>query len=501
VKRSSPSAPPPSITDCIEAMPECQPDPRNWTKVGRWPMRFLLSTRYMAAAIAALTAGGVIAGARGLVIAGVLIVVAVPIAGFTCNQVTLTSKGRKLATTVNEVRALKESDAAAFSQPLAAVLRRTQIGQLHDEDTSLRQAVGQNVELRRSAPLEIWRGDDVNSESMHLARPRFWQSLTPAEQQALQTAGQIATFEQGAALCRQSELAELVFIILSGLTKVYVAQPGGRRAIAIRGPGDIIGERAAFQARSRSATVIAVQTVRVLVIPTADFAFFLDRHPRVLEILERRVYDRLTEIPKATIPGWDTPESEPWQGQNCSIFLVDIAAFGSHDRNDDDRQIVRDEMYVTLRDVFEISDVPWWTCHREDRGDGALVVVPPSIPTRSVIDPLLIRLATALRRYNEQATQATRMQLRVALNVGPVVSDSHGVSGEAIILAARLLEAPVLKKELARTAADLGIIVSQFIYDSVIKHAPGCVDPDQYRRMRFRVKESDITAWMYLSAG
>ncbi len=125
--------------------------------------------------------------------------------------------------------------------------------------------------------------------------------------------------------------------------------------------------------------------------------------------------------------------------------------------------------------------------------------MPPSIPTRSAVDPLLILLAAALRRYNQQATHATRIQLRVALNVGPVVSDPRGVSGEAIILAARLLEAPVLKKELARTAADLGVIVSPFIYDSVIKHAPGEVDPTQYRYLRFRVKESNVTAWMYLS--
>lgn len=494
------SASSPSITDRIATIPEREPGSENWARVRRRLMRFLASTRYLTAAIAALTIEGAIAGAWGLVIAAVLLVIAVPVIGFTCNQMTLTSKGRKLATTVNEVRALKESDAVAFSQPLAIVLRRTQVGQMYADNTSLPQAIGQNLELRRSAPLEIWRNDNPEPEPelMHSPKPRFWPSLTSAEQQALQAAGQIATFPSGAALCRQSEQAEFVFIIFSGIAKVYVAHPDGRRAIAIRGPGDVIGERAAFQVRSRSATVIAVEAMQALVIPTADFAVFLDRHPRVLQVLERRVYDRLTEIPQA-IPGLDNPESEPWQGQNCSIFLADIVAFGGHDRNDDDRQIVRDEMYVSLRDAFEGSDVPWWACHREDRGDGALVVVPPSIPTKSLVDPLLIRLATALRRYNRQVTQATRMQLRVALNVGPVVSDPQGVSGEAIILAARLLEAPALKKALAKTAADLGVIVSPFIYDSVIKHAPGYVDPAQYHQLRFRVKESNVTAWMYLS--
>jgi class 3 adenylate cyclase len=139
-------------------------------------------------------------------------------------------------------------------------------------------------------------------------------------------------------------------------------------------------------------------------------------------------------------------------------------------------------------------------CHREDRGDGALIIVPPSTPTRSVVDPLLARLGAALKHYNRQATEATRIQLRVALHVGPVVSEPQGVSGEAIIMASRIIEAAKLKKELARTGAHLGVIVSAFVYDAVIKHAPGYVDPTQYQQLRFRVKESNLAAWMYLAA-
>jgi CRP-like cAMP-binding protein len=491
-------APPHLITERAEAVPERQEDAPRRAGRGRRLLRTLAGTRYPAAAIVALTAGGVIAGIRGLAIAGVLIVVAVPVIGFTCNQVALSSKGRKLATTVSEVRALKESDAAAFSQPLATVLGRPYIDRMHAGDTALPQAIGQDLELRRSAPLEVWHDGDSLPESMTWPRPGFWESLTSAEQQALRAAGQMAGFATGETLCRQSEQAGRVFVLFSGLAKVYVAQRGGRHTIAIRRTGDIIGERAAFLARSRSATVIAIEPVRALIIPTEDFAAFLNRYPRVLEVLERHVYDRLTEIPQPIL-GRETAEPGYWRGQNCSVFLADIAAFGGHDRNDTDRQAVRDAMYITLHDAFEASGVPWQACHREDRGDGALIVVPPHIPTRSVVDPLLIQLATALRRHNQQATPATRVELRVALNVGPVTSDPRGVSGEAIILAARLLEAPVLKKEITRSAADLGVIVAPFIYDSVIKHAPGFVDPAQYRKLRFRVKESDLTAWMYLS--
>ena len=468
-------------------------------KLKRWLRHSLSSARYLAVAVAvaALAVSGVIAGARGLMVAGAVMVVAVPVVGFTSNQVTLTSKGRKLATTVNEVQALKESDAEAFSQLLRIVFRRGQADQWNTGD-ALPQAVGQNLEVRRPAPLEIWHGGAAELDPVQSVRPNFWPSLTLAEQQALRAVGKVATFAPGTALCRQSEQAGLVFVIFSGLTRVHVAQPGGGRVIATRGAGDVIGERAAFQVRSRSATVIAIEAVRALVITTADFAAFLNLHPRVVEVLERRVYDRLTEVPP-TMPDSDNLDSTYWQGQNCSIFLADIAAFGARERNDLDRQIIRDEMYATLQASFEGSDVPWRECHREDRGDGALVIVPPNIPTGSVVDPLLAQLAVGLRRHNQRATEATRIQLRVALNVGPVVSDPQGVSGEAIIFTARLLEAPALKKGLARMAADLGVIVSSFIYDSVIKHAPGFVDPDKYRHLRFRVKESNATAWMYLS--
>ena len=49
------------------------------------------------------------------------------------------------------------------------------------------------------------------------------------------------------------------------------------------------------------------------------------------------------------------------------------------------------------------------------------------------------------------------------------MTDTMGVSGEAIIIAARLVEAPLLK-EPAKGTAILGVIASTFIYESVLRH-------------------------------
>ena len=106
---------------------------------------------------------------------------------------------------------------------------------------------------------------------------------------------------------------------------------------------------------------------------------------------------------------------------------------------------------------------------------------------------------TGLRRYNSTATLPTRIQMRVALHVGPVVSDAHGVDGRAIIHAARLLDAPALKRHLAETGADLGFITSSFVYDTIIQPNPGPVDPAVYRQLKCQVKKQALNAWMYLA--
>jgi hypothetical protein len=121
--------------------------------------------------------------------------------------------------------------------------------------------------------------------------------------------------------------------------------------------------------------------------------------------------------------------------------------------------------------------------------------VPAHIPTKTLLDGLPDRLTPALKRHNRRSAPPARIQLRLAAYVGPVTTDAIGQSGEAIIRAARLLDAPVLKRGLADAAADLGVIVSDFVYESVVKHG----DPDGFAPVRVKVKEARLDAWMWLS--
>lgn len=455
-------------------------------------------------ALVALSIGQLIGGPIGGIVGGILVVVGAPVLAFTRNQMVLTDSGRKLATTVAEVMSLKDADAEAFTKPLAVVARSTR--------------------RPERGPGRTERADRAVS---------FWASLTPDERSALRAVARHRTFLAGRTLFRQADPARHIYIIRTGRVRISVARGGGGRQIAIRGPGDVVGERGALQVQPRSASGVALTRVRALVVATTDFAEFLQRHPRVLDVLERQVYERLTEdrapairslhladpgtgyaqAPTTNVPARAPATPSPvtsapvapaaigpyWTGQNCTIFFADVASFGSRGRIDPDRRAIRDALYAMLRDAFDSSGVGWGDCHHEDRGDGVLVIVPPGTPTSLLVDPLTDRLAGSIAAYNEHAEGPARMQLRVALHVGPVVSDAEGVSGESIIQAARILEAPVLKRELAATGADLGVITSSFVYDTVIKHLPRCQRSGTYRRVRLRVKESALTAWMQLS--
>ncbi|WP_019632287.1 cyclic nucleotide-binding domain-containing protein [Actinomadura atramentaria] len=187
-----------------------------------------------------------------------------------------------------------------------------------------------------------------------------------------------------------------------------------------------------------------------------------------------------------------------WAGRMSTILFTDVAAFSGAHRTDADRVHVRRVMYDRLREAFAWSGIPWEACHREDRGDGAFIVIPADFPPRAAVDPLLATLADALRDHNHRSSAAVGFQLRIALNVGPVIPDPEGLSGRAIIQAARMIDAAALKERMAATGADLGFITSEFVYDAVLADGVGGLAPARFTRVPVEVKEARMTAWMRL---
>lgn len=350
-------------------------------------------------------------------------------------------------------------------------------------------ATRQIAEARRGAP--------------STSRPgtvRFWEALDDAEREALRAVASWQTYAPGTRLMTEGERADHVVVILGGRAKVWVDENGQERILAVRGVGQLVGESGAFQPSLRSATVTALEMVWALAVRSDDFAAFVGNHPRVAGILHDQMYGRLTEgPPTSTAPSGENAGESPRRlerlsGENCTVLLTDVIE-ADHGRTESDRRVIREALWSIMAEALPgIPDV--W---KSDRGDGLLTVVPPGIPTAEVIGLLFKELPGAIERHNEGQPASPNLQLRLAINVGPVFGDAADLSGEAIVVAGRLLEAPYLKKAIANASGSLGIIVSPFIFETFIR--PASLDAEaSYRQTPIDIGESSTSAWMRVIA-
>lgn len=193
-------------------------------------------------------------------------------------------------------------------------------------------------------------------------------------------------------------------------------------------------------------------------------------------------------------------EAAPRVGDSvhCSILAVDVAGFGR--RDEEAQQHVRDAMYVIVERALKRSGIAWGDCHVEDRGDGLMVVPPARVHPVALVDPLLHFLGAGLRRHNKLHSAAATIRLRAALHTGRITFDRHGVSGATVVHVFRLLDAPAMKEALAGSGADLAFLASAEVYDTHLRHGPELVDPDSYRPVEVRVKETVTRAWLHVPA-
>jgi hypothetical protein len=135
-------------------------------------------------------------------------------------------------------------------------------------------------------------------------------------------------------------------------------------------------------------------------------------------------------------------------------------------------------------------------CHAEDRGDGVMVVLPPRVRTELLLTTVIDRLRAEVRHHNEAASEAARMRLRVAVNVGEAEADEHGIVSTALTHAFRLLDAAPLKEAVAEAETGIAVIVSSRVYEDVVSHGRGLIDPGTYYQVDVKVKETAGDAWI-----
>lgn len=150
---------------------------------------------------------------------------------------------------------------------------------------------------------------------------RFWDLLDPAQRAVVQRAGVRHGHPAGTVLLREGEPAESVLILLSGRVKVVAVGASGHQGLlAIRRPGDILGELAAVDNRPRSATVVASESVDVLRVLVPDFIDILKTHAAIAYALLRVVSTRLRVANLRRVENGETTVA-----QRVAITLAELA--------------------------------------------------------------------------------------------------------------------------------------------------------------------------------
>lgn len=125
------------------------------------------------------------------------------------------------------------------------------------------------------------------------------------------------------------------------------------------------------------------------------------------------------------------------------ILVLDVENFST--RPDPVQRSLRAAMYDVVHSAFEAAGVPAGEIVWEDRGDGILMLVPPTVAPVRLAGPFVRALDDALREQAAFHSAAHALRIRPALRQGLAERDGLGWSGDAINTAFRLVDARPLR--------------------------------------------------------
>jgi signal transduction histidine kinase len=99
--------------------------------------------------------------------------------------------------------------------------------------------------------------------------------------------------EPGEVICREGERGDVAYLVWSGHVAIVKGEWYAPTILGFRGPGEVVGEMALLEERPRSASMVALEPVRLLCIDRDEFHNLLSKAPSIgmslLETLSARL--------------------------------------------------------------------------------------------------------------------------------------------------------------------------------------------------------------------
>lgn len=151
--------------------------------------------------------------------------------------------------------------------------------------------------------------------------------LTEEERAALEELGHVLQRSAGEPFFREGEHTDFVLLIRKGHVKIVAGKPA--RTIAVRKPGEVVGEMAPIRREPRSASVIAFDEVEALWISAKAWIDFLYAHPRAMHAQLVASEERLDQATRKIV------ESDLAIEQRLAGAIMELVDEGLGERRDD----------------------------------------------------------------------------------------------------------------------------------------------------------------------
>lgn len=118
--------------------------------------------------------------------------------------------------------------------------------------------------------------------------------LSDGDWEVLREQGRHRRWPAGRAVCREGDASGWVLAVADGRIKLTVGTPTGRELLlAVKGPGELLGEHGALDGSPRSATAIALEPVEGWVLDSQHFGRVLEERPHLAVALARHLAGEL----------------------------------------------------------------------------------------------------------------------------------------------------------------------------------------------------------------
>lgn len=152
--------------------------------------------------------------------------------------------------------------------------------------------------------LEFVNADpEIEPEAPAAVTSPLFESLSPSEMEAVVRGLELLEFQPGDILVAEGAPGSSMFILSTGMLKVYVRDmKGNYLKVKEFTEGEFFGEISVLTGKPRTATIVAATPVEVLELDKKTLDAITQQHPRVREILkefhEKRAQDTVKQIIK-----------------------------------------------------------------------------------------------------------------------------------------------------------------------------------------------------------